>query len=157
MLKEGDKAPDFDLEADDGSRVSLESLRGRNVVLFFYPRDDTPGCTKEACGFRDALPRFDGLNAEVFGVNHGNAKSHAKFRAKFALPYRLLVDEDHALADAFGIWKEKSMFAVKFMGIERTTVLLDGDGRIARIFRKVKVDGHVDAVAKAVENLSGLD
>ncbi len=154
MLNEGDKAADFDLEADDGSRVSLASLRGRNIVLFFYPKDNTAGCTKEACGFRDALPRFDGLNAEVFGINHGDAKSHAKFRAKFALPYRLLVDENHALSDAYGIWKEKSMFAVKFMGIERTTVLIDSRGRIARIFRKVRVNGHVDAVAEAVENLS---
>ncbi len=153
MLKEGDKAPDFDLEADDGSRVSLTSLRGRNVVLFFYPKDNTPGCTKEACGFRDALPRFDELNAEIFGVNHGDAKSHAKFRAKFALPYRLLVDEDHALSDAYGVWKEKSMFAVKFMGIERTTVLIDSEGRITRIFRKVRVNGHVDAVEDAVESL----
>ncbi len=153
MLNEGDKAPSFDLEADDGSRVSLESLRGRNVVLFFYPKDDTDGCTREACGFRDALPRFEGLNADVFGVNHGDAKSHAKFRAKFALPYRLLVDADHKLSDAYGIWKKKKMFAVQFMGIERTTVLIDTEGRIARIFRKVRVDGHVDAVEKAVKEI----
>jgi peroxiredoxin Q/BCP len=153
MVKQGDIAPDFDLEADDGTRVSLESLRGRNAVLFFYPKDDTPGCTREACGFRDELPRFESMNAEVFGVNPGNAKSHRKFRAKYNLPYRLLVDEDHRLADEFGIWKEKSMFGVNYMGIERTTVVIDAKGRIARIFPKVKVDGHVDEVADAVRKL----
>ena len=153
MINEGDQAPAFDLEADDGTRVSLESLRGRNVVLFFYPKDDTPGCTREACGFRDELPRFEAMNAEIFGVNPGNAKSHKKFRAKYNLPYRLLVDEDHRLADEFGIWAQKSTFGVTHMGIVRTTVVIDSNGCVARIFPKVKVDGHVEEVAEAVAAL----
>lgn len=152
-FKAGDKAPDFDLEADDGSRVSLGDLRGKNVVLFFYPKDDTPGCTAEACGFRDALPRFGEMNAEIFGVSPDSAKSHRKFRQKFGLPYRLLVDEEHRLADTYGIWKEKKNFGITYMGVERTTVLIDREGRIAKIFPKVKVDGHVEEVAEAVRNL----
>src|SRR5688500_16746158 len=119
-VKTGDKAPDFDLEADDGSRVSLESLRGSNVVLFFYPKDDTPGCSAEACGFRDSMPHFEGLDAQIFGVSPDSAKSHRKFREKFQLPYRLLVDEEHRLADAYGIWQEKKMFGVRYMGVVRT-------------------------------------
>jgi peroxiredoxin Q/BCP len=150
----GDPAPDFDLEADDGSRVSLESLRGRNVVLFFYPRDDTPGCTREACEFRDALPQFGDMNAEIFGVSPDSAKSHRKFREKFALPYRLLVDEGHLLADAYGIWKQKKTFGVTYLGVVRTTVIIDGNGRVARIFPEVKVPGHVDEVADTVAQLS---
>jgi peroxiredoxin Q/BCP len=150
----GDKAPDFDLEADDGSRVSLESLRGRNVVLFFYPKDNTSGCTKEACGFRDAMPEFTGVGAEIFGISPDSVKSHQKFRKKFDLPYRLLVDEEHRLADAYGIWQEKRMYGITYMGVVRTTVLIDGDGRIAKIFPKVKVDGHVEEVAAAVKELA---
>lgn len=150
----GDPAPDFDLEADDGSRVSLASLRGRNVVLFFYPKDDTPGCTREACDFRDALPRFGEVNAELFGVSPDSAKSHRRFREKFALPYRLLVDDGHRLADAYGIWKQKKLFGVTYMGVVRTTVIIDSNGRIARIFPKVKVEGHVEEVADAVAQLA---
>jgi peroxiredoxin Q/BCP len=153
VLSKGDAAPDFDLEADDGTRVSLASLRGKNVVLFFYPKDNTPGCTREACEFRDALPRFGKMNATVLGVSPDDAKSHRKFRDKFNLPFRLLVDEDHKLADAYGIWKLKKMFAVKYMGVERTTVIIDGKGKIARIFPKVKVDGHAEQVAAEVAAL----
>lgn len=149
----GDPAPDFDLEADDGSRVSLESLRGKNVVLFFYPKDDTPGCTREACDFRDALPRFVEMNTELFGVSPDGAKSHRKFRQQFALPYRLLVDEGHRLADAYGIWKEKKMFGVTYMGVVRTTVIIDRQGRIARVFPEVKVEGHAAEVTEAVAQL----
>lgn len=146
----GDPAPDFDLEADDGSRVSLESLRGKNVVLFFYPKDDTPGCTREACDFRDSLRRFEDLNTELFGVSPDSAKSHRKFREKFALPYPLLVDDGHRLADAYGIWKQKKTFGVTYMGVVRTTVIIDGNGLIARIFPEVKVKGHVEEVADAI-------
>ena len=153
MLSKGDAAPDFDLEADDGTRVSLASLRGKNVVLFFYPKDDTPGCTREACEFRDALPRFGEMNATVLGVSPDDAKSHRKFRDKFGLPFRLLVDENHELADAYGIWKLKKMFAVKYMGVERTTVIIDKKGKIARIFPKVKVDGHAAEVEAEVAAL----
>ena len=150
----GDPAPDFDLEADDGTRVSLEGLRGRTVVLFFYPKDNTSGCTREACDFRDALPRFGEMDAEIFGVSPDSAKSHRKFRDRFQLPYRLLVDEGHRLADAYGIWQEKRMYGVTYMGVVRTTVIIDGQGRIARIFPKVKVEGHVDEVAKAVSEIA---
>ena len=151
--KVGDPAPAFDLEADDGTRVSLASLNGKNVVLFFYPKDDTSGCTREACGFRDAFPKFSDMNAEVFGVSPDDAKSHRKFRSKYSLPYRLLVDANHALADEYGIWKQKKTFGVTYMGIERTTVVIDREGRVARIFPKVKVDGHVDEVTAFVRGL----
>jgi len=150
----GDTAPDFDLEADDGSRVSLQSLRGKNVVLFFYPKDDTPGCTREACDFRDSLARFGEMNTELFGVSPDSAKSHRSFREKFDLPYRLLVDEGHRLADAYGIWKQKKTFGVTYMGVVRTTVVIDADGRIARIFPEVKVKGHAAEVATAVASLA---
>ena len=150
----GEAAPDFDLEADDGTRVSLSSLKGRNVVLFFYPKDNTSGCTREACGFRDAFPQFGEMNAEIFGVSPDSVKSHQRFRAKYDLPYRLLVDEGHALADEYGVWKEKKNYGLTYMGIERTTVVIDKQGRIARIFPKVKVDGHVEEVAAFVKGLA---
>ena len=153
-MTEGDRAPAFSLKADDGSTVTLKSLAGKNVVLFFYPRDDTPGCTKEACGFRDALPRFEGVDAVVLGVSPDSLESHRKFKQKYDLPFPLLVDEGHRLADEFGVWKQKSMYGLKFMGIERTTVIIDRKGRIARIFPKVKVPGHVEEVEKAVRELS---
>jgi peroxiredoxin Q/BCP len=154
LTAEGDKAPDFSLQADDGTTVTLESLEGRNVVLFFYPKDDTPGCTKEACGFRDAFPGFGKMDAEVLGVSPDSVQSHRKFKQKYQLPFRLLADEGHHLADAFGVWKQKSMYGLKFMGIERTTVIIDRKGRVARIFPKVKVPGHVEEVEKAVRDLA---
>jgi len=153
-MTEGDRAPAFSLKADDGTTVTLKSLAGKNVVLFFYPRDDTPGCTKEACGFRDALPRFEGIDAVVLGVSPDSLESHRKFKQKYDLPFPLLVDEGHRLADEFGVWKQKSMYGLKFMGIERTTVIIDRKGKIARIFPKVKVPGHVEEVEKAVRELS---
>ena len=154
MTTEGDKAPDFSLPADDGTTVTLGSLRGKKVVLFFYPKDNTPGCTKEACGFRDAFPAFGKIDALVLGVSPDSLDSHRKFKQKFQLPYRLLSDEGHRLADAFGVWKQKSMYGLKFMGIERTTVIIDRTGRVARIFPKVKVPGHVEEVEKAVRELA---
>jgi peroxiredoxin Q/BCP len=153
VTTEGDRVPDFSLEADDGTTVTPATLTGKNVVLFFYPKDNTPGCTKEACGFRDAFPRFGKIDAVVLGVSPDSLESHRKFKQKYQLPYRLLSDEGHRLADAFGVWKQKSMYGLKFMGIERTTVILDRKGRIVRIFPKVKVPGHVEEVEKAVSEL----
>jgi peroxiredoxin Q/BCP len=153
LINEGDKVPSFSLPADDGTTVTRESLAGKNVVLFFYPKDSTPGCTKEACDFRDAFPRFGEINAVVLGVSPDSLESHRKFKKKQDLPYRLLSDEGHHFADAFGVWKQKSMYGLKFMGIERTTVIIDRKGRVARIFPKVKVPGHVQEVEKAIRAL----
>jgi len=153
VIKEGDKLPDFSLPADDGTVVTRDSLRGTNTVLYFYPKDDTSGCTKEACDFRDAFPRFGKTDAQVIGVSPDRVASHQKFKKKYALPFRLLADEDHKLADQFGVWKEKSMYGRTYMGIERTTVLLDRNGRVARIFPKVRVPGHVEEVEAALREL----
>ena len=154
MTTEGDKVPDFSLKADDGTTVTPATIAGKKVVLFFYPKDDTPGCTKEACGFRDAFPQFVKIDAVVLGVSPDSLESHRKFKQKYQLPFRLLSDEGHRLADAFGVWKQKSMYGLKFMGIERTTVIIDRNGRVARIFPKVKVPGHVEDVEKAVRELA---
>ena len=153
MIKEGDQAPQFSLPADDGSVVTRESLRGKNVVLYFYPKDDTSGCTKEACDFRDAFPRFGKIDAEVIGVSPDSIESHRKFKKKYQLPFRLLADESHKLSDAFGVWKEKSMYGRNYMGIERTTAIIDRQGRVARIFPKVRVPGHVQEVEAALRDL----
>jgi thioredoxin-dependent peroxiredoxin len=153
LIAEGDKAPNFSLEADDGTTVTRDSLAGKNVVLFFYPKDNTSGCTKEACDFRDAFPRFGKVDAVVMGVSPDSLESHRKFKAKYELPYRLLSDEGHKVADSFGVWKEKSLYGRKYMGIERTTVIIDHKGRIARVFPKVKVAGHALEVEKAVREL----
>jgi peroxiredoxin Q/BCP len=154
MITNGTLAPDFTLEADDGRRVRLSDLRGQAVVLFFYPKDDTSGCTKEACEFRDALPRFDRLDAVILGVSPDDARSHRKFKEKFALPYTLLVDEEHRVADAYGVWQEKSMYGRKYWGNARTTFLIDREGRVARVFEKVKPDGHAEEVEKELAALA---
>ncbi len=130
--------------------MTLDSLAGKDVVLFFYPKDNTTGCTQEACDFRDAFPRFGKIDAVVLGVSPDSLESHRKFKKKFELPYLLLSDTDHRLANAFGVWKKKSMYGRKYMGIERTTVIIDRNGRIARIFSKVKIPGHVEEVERAV-------
>ena len=153
MIREGDQAPQFSLPADDGTIVTRDSLRGKNVVLYFYPKDDTSGCTKEACDFRDAFPRFGKIDAEVIGVSPDDIESHRKFRKKYQLPFRLLADESHKLADAFGVWKEKSMYGRKYMGVERTTAIIDRQGKVARIFPKVRVPGHVEEVEAALSEL----
>ena len=153
MIAEGDKAPNFSLEADDGTTVTRDSLAGKNVVLFFYPKDNTSGCTKEACDFRDAFPRFGKVDAVVMGVSLDSLESHRKFKAKYELPYRLLSDEGHKVADSFGVWKEKSLYGRKYMGIERTTVIIDHKGGIARVFPKVKIPGHIQEVEKTVREL----
>jgi peroxiredoxin Q/BCP len=144
MLKAGDTAPDFKALSDAGNTVSLKDLRGKKVILYFYPKDDTPGCTREACDFRDAIGRFAKKEAVVLGVSPDDVESHKKFKAKFDLPFPLLVDEDHKIAEAYGAWGEKSMYGRKFLGIIRSTFLIDEKGKIAEAFEKVKVDGHVD-------------
>ena len=149
-VEAGVEAPDFSLPADDGSTVRLSELRGRNVVLFFYPRDDTPGCTVEACEFGEAYPRYQAQDTVVLGISADSVASHKRFRAKFDLPYRLLADEDHRVAEAYGVWKEKSMYGRTFMGIERSTFVVDKEGRIAHVFRKVSPAGHADEVGEAV-------
>ena len=153
MIKEGDRAPQFSLPADDGTVVTRDSLKGRNTVLYFYPKDDTTGCTKEACEFRDAFPRFGKAAAQVIGVSPDSIESHRKFKKKYQLPFPLLADEGHKLADEFGVWKEKSMYGRTYMGVERTTVIIDRDGRVARIFPMVKVEGHVQEVENALREL----
>ncbi|CAN5709635.1 MAG: thioredoxin-dependent thiol peroxidase [Gemmatimonadota bacterium] len=146
MLQENDPAPDFNLTADDGSTVRLSELRGRKVILYFYPRADTPGCTVEACEFRDALPRIEEEGAVVLGISPDPVKDLAKFRDKYDLNFRLLADEDHQAAEEYGVWKEKSMFGKKYMGVERSTFVIDEEGRIARAFHQVKPQGHAAEV-----------
>ena len=152
-MKVGDKVPDFTTLDDSGHPVSLSDFKGKSVVLYFYPKDDTSGCTKEACDFRDAFPRFGKTDAEVIGVSPDSVESHRKFKEKYELPFKLLADDGHKLADKFGVWKEKSMYGRQFMGIERTTVLIDPNGRVARIFPKVRVPGHVEEVETALREL----
>jgi peroxiredoxin Q/BCP len=149
----GDKAPDFSLPADGGRRVSLRALKGKAVVLYFYPKDDTPGCTAEACGFRDALPDFSKVKAEIVGVSRDSVASHDKFKQKFGLPFPLASDEDGKVCQAYGVWVEKSMYGKKYMGIERSTFVIDGKGVIRKVWRKVKVDRHADQVLEAAEAL----
>jgi peroxiredoxin Q/BCP len=146
----GAPAPEFTLLTDAGEPLSLATLRGRIVVLFFYPKDDTTSCTKEACEFRDALPRFTAMDAVVLGVSPDLVRSHAKFRAKYDLPYPLLADTEHAVAEAYGVWREKSMYGRRYMGVVRSTFVVGRDGRIARVFENVKAAGHAAAVAAAV-------
>ncbi len=152
-VKVGDKVPDFTTLDDSGRPVSLSDFKGKSVVLYFYPKDDTSGCTKEACDFRDAFPRFGKIDAEVVGVSPDSVESHVEFKKKYSLPFKLLADEGHKLADKFGVWKEKSMYGRKFMGVERTTVLIDPSGRVARIFPNVRVPGHVEEVETALREL----
>ena len=149
----GDKAPNFNLPTDTGGNISLKDLKGETVILYFYPKDDTPGCTKEACGFRDALPDFSKAKAKVIGVSKDPVKKHDKFKDKYDLTFPLASDEDGAVCEAYGAWVEKSMYGRKYMGIDRSTFLIDGKGVIRGIWRKVKVPGHVDEVLKAAQDL----
>jgi len=150
MLKAGDKAPDFTAETDGGDTVSLKDFRGQKVVLYFYPKDNTPGCTTEACDFRDNAKELDARNAVVLGVSPDSVKSHDKFKAKFELPFPLVSDPDHEIAEAFGVWQEKSMYGKKYMGIVRSTFLIDEKGKISDVWEKVRVKGHVaDVLSKA--------
>jgi peroxiredoxin Q/BCP len=147
-------APAFTAATDADEKLSLAALRGRVVVLFFYPKDDTPTCTVEACSIRDELPRIEGLNAVVLGISPDSPKSHRKFKQKFELPYTLVADEDHAIAEKYGVWGEKSLYGRTYMGVMRTTFVIDAKGRIARVFEKVKSKEHGAEVAGAVADLS---
>jgi thioredoxin-dependent peroxiredoxin len=155
-LEEGAKAPAFTLAADDGSKVKLSDLKGSPVVLYFYPADDTPGCTKEACAFRDRSAELKKLGAKVFGVSPDDVASHVKFRDKFNLNFPLLADPDHAIAEKFGAWREKNMYGKTSMGIVRSTFLIGPDGVIKKVWRSVKVDGHDEHVLEAIKKLVGM-
>ncbi len=150
-LREGDLAPEIRLETSTGEEFRLSALRGKKVILFFYPRASTPGCTREACDFRDALPRLSRRGAVVVGISPDPAKRQANFKAKHELPFTLLCDIGHEVAEAYGVWKQKKLAGVKYMGIERSTFLIDEQGRIARVFAKVKVSGHADEVLSALQ------
>ena len=152
-LSIGDKAPDFTLPTDGNGTVSLAGLRGKKIVIYFYPKDDTSGCTKEACGFRDALPDFGGADAVVIGVSKDTVAKHDKFKQKYELPFTLGADVDGTVTEAYECWVEKSLYGKKYMGIDRATFLIDGDGILRGIWHKVKVDGHVDAVLQAAKAL----
>lgn len=153
-LQPGAKAPDFDLPTDGGSNVSLKALAGKTVVLYFYPKDDTSGCTSEAKAFSEAKAQFDKAGAVVIGASKDSVASHAKFRAKYDLTIALASDVDGKVVEAYGAWVEKSMYGRKYMGIERSTFLIDGQGVLRRAWRKVKVPGHVQEVFKAVQDLA---
>jgi len=152
-IKIGDKAPDFTLPTDGGGKLTLSKLRGRKVVLYFYPKDDTSGCTAEACGFRDGFPKFGKLAAEVVGISRDSVASHDKFKKKHELPFVLASDEKGEVCERYGVWVEKSMYGRKYMGIERATFLIDEKGVVRGVWRKVKVPGHVEAVLTAVKAL----
>ena len=152
-LSVGKPAPDFTLPTDGGGEVTLSALKGKKVIIYFYPKDDTPGCTKEACGFRDALPDFTKVDAEIIGVSKDSVAKHDKFKAKYELPFTLASDGDGAVCEAYGTWVEKSMYGKKYMGIDRATFLIDENGVLQAEWRKVKVPGHVDAVLEAARGL----
>ena len=154
LIDIGDKAPDFTLPSDSGAPLKLSSLKGRHVVLYFYPKDDTPGCTAEACGFNDSLKAFEKLDAIIIGISKDSVASHQKFKKKYDLKFDLVSDEDGSVCEAYGTWMEKSMYGRKYMGIDRATFLIDGKGKIAGVWRKVKVPGHVDEVKKSLSELS---
>ena len=153
MVELGKKAPDFTLPTDGGGTVSLKDLKGQKVVLYFYPKDDTPGCTKEACGFRDALPDFTKVAAVIIGVSKDSVARHDKFKGKYDLPFTLAADEDGTVCAAYGTWIEKSMYGRKYMGIDRATFLIDEKGMLRGEWRKVKVKGHVEEVLDAARAL----
>lgn len=152
VLKVGDKCPAFKGNTAEGP-VTSKGLAGSHIVLFFYPKDDTPGCTAEACAFRDTLPRFKKMNARIFGISKDSLESHAKFTKKYELPFTLISDSDGSMCDSFGVWVEKSMYGKKYMGIERTTYLIDKEGIIRHIWQKVKVPHHAEEVLDAVKNI----
>ena len=146
MVEEGKPAPDFELTSDSGESVALASLRGKPVVLYFYPKDDTPGCTAQACGIRDAWGEFERAGAVVLGVSPDGEASHAKFKEKYGLPFPLLADPDHRVSEAYGVWGEKKLYGKTYMGVERSTFVIDADGNVAKVMRKVKPVTHADDV-----------
>jgi len=151
----GDLAPDFTLPDDTGTMRTLSAERGRWLVLYFYPKDDTPGCTTESCQFRDAYEEYQQAGAQVWGISVLGSGSKAAFKAKFGLPFTLIADEDHAVAEAYGVWVQKQNYGKAYMGIERATFLVDPEGRIAKVWSKVSPDGHADEVLEALRALSG--
>lgn len=152
MLKEGSKAPAFTLPNQDGKKISLKNFLGKQVVLYFYPKDMTSGCTKEACDFRDHINLFHNKDVVVLGVSPDSVQSHKKFQEKYGLPFDLLSDESKKVLEKYGVWKEKSMYGKKYFGVERTTFIIDKKGKIKKIFPRVKVNGHIKEVLQALEN-----
>ncbi len=150
MVEEGKPAPDFELTSDSGEQVKLSDFRGKPVVLYFYPKDDTPGCTTQACRIRDSWGEFERAGAVVLGVSPDDEASHAKFREKFELPFPLLADTDHATADDYGVWVERTNYGKTYMGVERSTFVIDAEGNLAKVMRKVKPDTHADEVLAAL-------
>ncbi|MFM7932343.1 MAG: thioredoxin-dependent thiol peroxidase [Pirellula sp.] len=156
-LEPGSKAPAFTLSDAEGKKVKLSDFKGSPVVLYFYPKDDTPGCTKEACAFRDRSAELKKLGAVVLGVSPDTPASHTKFRDKYSLNFTLLADESHEVAEKFGAWREKNMYGKKSMGIQRSTYLIDAQGKVAKVWKKVSVDGHDAEVLEALQELSASD
>jgi peroxiredoxin Q/BCP len=152
-VEEGKKAPDFTAPTDGGGKIKLSDLRGRPVILYFYPKDNTSGCTKQACDFRDSLAAFNKAKAQVIGISRDSAKSHDGFKKKFGLTFPLVADEDGKVCEKYGTWVEKSLYGRKYMGIERATFLIDGTGTVRRIWRKVKVPGHIAEVLATAQSL----
>ena len=146
MVEEGKPAPEFELATDSGETVSLASLRGKNVVLYFYPKDDTPGCTAQACAIRDSMGEFEGRNAVVLGVSPDDEASHRKFKEKYSLPFTLLADPGHEVAEEYGVWVEKKNYGKKYMGIERSTFVIDPEGKVKKVLRRVDPQKHADQV-----------
>ena len=152
MVEQGEPAPDFELTSDAGEQVRLSTFRGKPVVLYFYPRDDTPGCTAQACGIRDAYGEFERAGAVVLGVSPDSEASHGKFRSKYDLPFTLLADPEHEVAEQYGVWVEKKNYGKTSMGIERSTFVIDADGNVARVMRRVNPRTHADDVLAALES-----
>ncbi len=152
MIEEGKKAPAFRLKNQDGKTITLTDFKGKNVVLYFYPKDNTSGCTKEACNFRDEFPKFKKLKAKIIGISKDSVESHKKFADKYDLPFDLLSDESKKVLEKYGVWKQKSMYGRKYMGIERTTVVIDKNGKIIKIFPKVKVTDHEKEVLEVLKS-----
>jgi len=152
-ISPGSKAPAFTLVADDGTKVRLAELTGNTVVLYFYPKDDTPGCTREACAFRDQQAALNKLGAKVFGISPDDVASHEKFRDKYRLNFPLLADPDHKMAEKYGAWREKNMYGKKSLGIQRCTYIIDASGKVAKLWKRVKVDGHDEQVLAAIAGL----
>ena len=150
MVEEGSPAPDFELQSDTGETVRLSSLRGKPVVLYFYPKDDTPGCTTQACGIRDSYSEFSDRGAVVLGVSPDDEVSHVRFKEKYSLPFALLADPEHEVAEEYGVWKERNLYGKKSMGIERSTFVIDADGNVSKVMRRVKPDTHAADVLAAL-------
>jgi len=152
VVEEGKPAPDFELKSDSGESVKLSDLRGKQVVLYFYPKDDTPGCTTQACGIRDVYGEFERAGAVVLGVSPDDERSHVKFKEKFELPFALLADEEHKVADEYGVWAEKTYMGKTYWGVERSTFVIGEDGNVKRVMHKVKPDTHADDVLETLRS-----